>query len=85
MRTISLRINVPSTRTVEIQLPADTPTGPADLAVTIGDVEDQRHSLGTLGDLMRSSICGLWADRRDIEDPSAFARMLRKRAESRGG
>ena len=38
----------------------------------------------TARELARSNVVGLWADRRDIGDSVAFARRLRKQAESRG-
>ncbi|RMF28557.1 MAG: hypothetical protein D6759_15545 [Chloroflexi bacterium] len=39
----------------------------------------------TAGQLRRSGLIGLWKDRTDIEDSSAYARRLRKQAQQRGG
>ncbi len=35
--------------------------------------------------LRRSGLIGLWKDRTDIEDSSAYARRLREQAQQRGG
>ncbi len=37
----------------------------------------------TARDLLQSPIVGLWADRDDVSDSSAFARQLRQQAEHR--
>ena len=38
----------------------------------------------TVGHLRRSGLLGLWQDRDDIGDSSAYARQLRKEAQERG-
>lgn len=38
---------------------------------------------GTLGELADSPLCGLWADRTDIEDSVEFAAELRRQAGQR--
>ncbi|GAB4539053.1 MAG: hypothetical protein Kow0063_27500 [Anaerolineae bacterium] len=38
----------------------------------------------TVGQLRRSGLIGLWQDRTDIEDSSAYARQLREQAQRRG-
>ncbi len=38
----------------------------------------------TVGQLRRSGLIGLWKDRTDIEDSSAYARWLREQAQQRG-
>jgi hypothetical protein len=38
----------------------------------------------TAGQLRRSGLIGLWKDRTDIEDSSAYARRLREQAQQRG-
>jgi hypothetical protein len=38
----------------------------------------------TVRDLRRSDLIGLWKDRIDIEDSSAYARKLREQAQQRG-
>ncbi len=37
----------------------------------------------TVGELLKSDLIGLWADREDIEDSVEFARRLRERAQHR--
>jgi hypothetical protein len=37
----------------------------------------------TFGDLRRSGLIGMWQDRRDITDSSAYARQLREEAQRR--
>ncbi|MCS7040951.1 MAG: hypothetical protein NZP34_15195, partial [Caldilineales bacterium] len=39
----------------------------------------------TVGQLRRSGLIGLWKDRTDIEDSSAYARQLREQAQQREG
>jgi len=38
----------------------------------------------TVGRLCRSGLVGMWEDRDDIGDSSAYARQLREQAEQRG-
>lgn len=38
----------------------------------------------TVGHLRRSGLVGLWQDRDDIGDSSAYARQLREQAQQRG-
>ena len=38
----------------------------------------------TVGRLRKSGLIGLWQDRDDIGDSSAYARQLRERAQERG-
>ena len=38
----------------------------------------------TVGRLRRSGLIGLWQDRDDIRDSSAYARRLREQAQQRG-
>jgi hypothetical protein len=46
--------------------------------------KDQAHSRElTARELLDSELVGLWAERRDISDSTAFARRLRHRAEHR--
>jgi hypothetical protein len=39
----------------------------------------------TVGRLRRSGLIGMWQDRDDIDDSSAYARQLREQAQQRGG
>ena len=78
VRTINLKVDVPSDRKVLITLPDDVPTGPADIVVVVAP---HKTSAGhTLGDLARSEFFGMWRDRTDIDDDGEFARRLRKEA-----
>ena len=54
-----------------------------DLEASLAAAELNQPVGGTLGDLISSSLCGLWADRIDIEDSMAYARQLRVQAEQR--
>ncbi len=38
----------------------------------------------TVGKLRKSGLIGLWKDREDIQDSSAYARQLREQAQKRG-
>jgi hypothetical protein len=42
------------------------------------------HIRLTVRQLRQSGLIGLWRDRSDIEDSSAYARRLRKQAQQRG-
>lgn len=39
----------------------------------------------TARQLLQSDLVGLWEDRSDVEDSSAYARQLRKQAQNRRG
>lgn len=45
--------------------------------------EQPQGSELTARDLVQSGLVGIWADRDDIEDSVAFARQLRRQAETR--
>ncbi|MGD8795060.1 MAG: hypothetical protein PVF47_21100 [Anaerolineae bacterium] len=49
---------------------------------TAQEPRPQKHEM-TGRDLLESGLVGLWADRTDIGDSSAFARELRQEAEHR--
>ena len=52
--------------------------------VIIVVVEEQEAIVGlTARELAESELVGMWADRDDIEDSSAFARQLREQAQRR--
>jgi hypothetical protein len=42
------------------------------------------HSRLTVRRLRQSGLIGLWKDRQDIQDSSAYARQLREQAQHRG-
>ena len=84
MRSIVFRTNVPATRKLEVQLPPDVPAGEADVAVIVESLGGSREDVAlTLGDLIGSPLCGIWADRSDIHDSVEYARELRRRVEER--
>jgi hypothetical protein len=43
------------------------------------------HSRSSARRLLQSEIVGLWKDRQDIEDSTAYARQLREQAQRRQG
>ncbi len=43
----------------------------------------RKRSQLTVGQFRKSGLIGLWKDRDDIQDSSAYARQLRERAQSR--
>ena len=75
VRTIKLNAAIPGNRELYIMLPADIPTGPAEITVTVSSALDS--SIPTLGDLANSEFFGMWRDRDDIEDSVGFAKTLR--------
>lgn len=84
--TLNLSAEIPETRELRITLPADVPTGHAEivLLVSTGVGSGGVGSGGsTLGDLAASEFAGIWADRADIGDSALFARHLRETAWNR--
>jgi len=75
VRTVSLNAEVPANRELSIRLPADVPTGPAEIVVVVSS--SRRESACALGDLANSEFFGMWRDRADIDDSFRFARKLR--------
>lgn len=75
IKTISLTADVTPDRQVQIVLPDDVPTGPADIVVVIAS--RAAVPTPTLGDLLNSEFFGMWRDRDDITDSAEFARQLR--------
>ena len=73
--TVTLNTEIPASRELHITLPADVPTGSAEIVITVSPSAPRPHS--TFGDLLNSEIFGIWRDRTDIEDSSEFARKLR--------
>ena len=76
--TFNLSLTIPANRELKITLPPDTPLGPMDITVIMTPQTDT--PIATLGDLAQSAFFGLWQDRDDIEDNSAFAQALREGA-----
>ena len=81
IRTINLTTNVPPNHEIRLTLPADVPTGPTEILVTITSRPD--NAAPTLGELLESEFFGMWRDRTDIADSAEFARQLRVEAWSR--
>jgi hypothetical protein len=75
--TLNVVTTVGPDHTVSIRLPDAVPEGDVELFVVA--VPRARHSK-TLGDLLKSEIVGMWADRTDIGDGVEFARNLRDNA-----
>lgn len=51
-----------------------------DLEATLASPPQALAAGGTLGELADSPLCGLWADRTDIDDSVEFAAELRRQA-----
>lgn len=81
LKTMTLTTHIPATRRVQIDLPDDIPTGPVEMVIVVTPQSPQREH--TLGELLASEFFGLWRDRRDLDDPVAYARELRNAAWSR--
>jgi len=81
MKTVSLKVVIPADRQLHISVPEEIPAG--EKVVVTFTPETPPLSEGTAGDLLRSSLFGIWKDRADIGDSIAFARMLRAEAERR--
>lgn len=77
-RTINIHADVPPNRTVQIELPADVPVGPAEIEVTVRS--DSEARIRTFGDFLHSEYFGMWRDRDDIGDSVEYARRLREQA-----
>ena len=83
MKILTLKTEVPSTRQITLTLPEEVPVGLVDLEIHITSPQPRLPAPGTLGSLLASPLCGIWADRTDIEDNIAYARRLRSQAEQR--
>jgi len=68
----------------QIQLQGDLqlPEGSEVIVVLVGSAETVPM---TAADFAASEVAGLWADRADITDSSAYARQLREMAQKRNG
>jgi hypothetical protein len=77
IKTISLSIDIPQSRELNIAFPADVPAGPAEIVLVVTSSAQPNGS--TLGELADSEFFGMWRDRADIADNSQFARDLRSK------
>ena len=75
VRTVTLNADIPLNRELHITLPADVPTGSADIVITVSPAGSS--AAPTFDDLLNSGFVGMWRDRADIQDSGEFARKLR--------
>ena len=75
VKTVNLNANIAPNRELHITLPADVPTGPAEIVLVVSSSAHLTDS--TLGELADSEFFGMWQDRPDITDSAQFARDLR--------
>ena len=78
MKTVTLATDIAPDREIRITLPSDIPLGPADVVLVVAPRAAVAEH--TLGDLLKSEFFGMWKDRDDIDDSSAFAPRLRETA-----
>lgn len=84
MKTLTIRTEITSDRSLHLPLSEDVPIGPVEVVVVIvPDHQDLTTSVGTAAELANSPLFGLWADRDDVDDSLEYARQLRARAERR--
>ena len=84
VRTFNLDAEIPDNRELRIVLPPEFPEGPAHIVPQVFSPSEPA-ARSTLGGLARSECFGVWRDRGDITDSSAFAGDLRSRAWKRSG
>jgi len=82
MKAVVYKVVIPADRQLCIAVPKDIPPGPAEVVLIIAPQAPGEEDM-TAGDLLRSPLCGIWKDRRDISDSVEFARSLRAKAEQR--
>jgi hypothetical protein len=80
-RTLRIQTDIPADHEVQITLPLDVPTGPAELEIVVRSGNGQES--GTCADFLKSDFFGMWKDRDDIKDSTDFARSLRETAWTR--
>lgn len=85
MRLVRLTATVTPDRTVTLKVPEDVPTGLTEIIVVFARPESSPELGGTLGELRASEFFGMWRERDDVADSSAFARALRERTWKRSG
>jgi len=78
LKTITVTTEIHADRELHISLPDDVPLGQVEIVVVISPVNPSPNR--TLGDLLTSEFFGMWHDREDIPDSSAFAQQLRREA-----
>ena len=75
VKTVNLSAQIPENRELHITLPADVPTGPAEIVLVVSSAAIPQGS--ALGELANSEFFGMWRDRADIVDSFRFAQDLR--------
>ena len=86
VKTINLQLDVPTNRKIHFTLPPDIPIGLLEAVLVIvppANLPANAPPTPTLDDLLHADFFGMWQDRSDIENSSAFARQLRNEAWSR--
>lgn len=69
VKTLTLQTDIQSHRVLEIPLPEDIPTGPAEVVVVIATRQTVQTSQGgTAADMAASPLFGLWGERTDLGD-----------------
>lgn len=79
MNKITIQGHVTPEGKLEVELPADFPSGP--VQVEVSQMIESLSSGIPLGNLVE--IAGIWKDRTDIVDSVDYARELRRRASRR--
>ena len=74
-KTVTLNADIPVSRELRITLPADVPTGSAEIVITVSPAGSSTSP--TFDDLLKSQFLGMWRNRADIKDSAEFARKLR--------
>ena len=80
-RTLKIQTDVPPDHEVQITLPLDVPTGPAELEIVVRSSNGRTPA--TCADFLQSEYFGMWKHRDDITDSADFAKSLRERAWTR--
>ena len=75
IKTVNLSAEIPANHELHITLPADIPTGPAEIVLVVSSALQPGTS--TLGELADSEFIGVWRDRLGIPDSFRFAQDLR--------
>jgi len=74
-KTVTLTAEIPASRELRIKLPADVPTGSAEIVVTVSSAKS--FTVSTFGDFLESEFFGMWRERAEIKDSAEFANNLR--------
>jgi hypothetical protein len=75
VKTVILNAEIPPSRELRISVPADVPTGSAEITIRVSRCES--GGAATFGQLLNSQFFGIWRERPDAADSVEFARKLR--------